>query len=296
VPDAAGHTWGAAVAAWCNVEERSESELLSLAKFGRLYPDRALADVTRENVDAALSFCRTAGTYMRYRTMIAAILNLAKTAGWLPNPPLLAVRRDKKVKPRDWLTHEQWDRLYAELPPHLKPAALFAIETGLRQENVFGLTWERVSLERRLVWIEAEDMKAGDAHGVPLNDTALAVLTGQQGLTYLPRKKRGAEPTTSPFVFPFRGAAIDSMKTAFMAACVRAELGSYVVKDGSSHYVGFVWHGLRHTWATWHMQNGTPKEVLQKLGSWKDPRMVERYAHHSPGHLAGYAGNTRKQT
>jgi integrase len=290
-----GHTWGAAVAAWCNVEDRSESELLSLAKFGRLYPDRALADVTRENVDAALSFCRSAGTYMRYRTMIAAILNLAKTAGWLPNPPLLAVRRDKKVKPRDWLTREQWDRLYAELPPHLKPAALFAIETGLRQENVFGLTWSRVDIERRKVWVEAEDMKADVALGVPLSEMAVSVLMAQRHVTYTPAKK-GAAPVTSSFVFPFRGKAIDSVKTAFMAACVRAKLGSYEVEDGASHYVGFVWHGLRHTWATWHAQNGTPIEVLQKLGGWKDPRMVQRYAHHSPGYLAGYADNTRKQT
>ena len=75
--------------AWTSIEPRSDSELLSLAKFGRNYPDRPLSEVTRENVDEALSFCRSAGTYMRYRTMIAAILNLAKKAKWIADPPLL---------------------------------------------------------------------------------------------------------------------------------------------------------------------------------------------------------------
>ena len=50
-------------------------------------------------------------------------------------------------------------------------------------------------------------------------------------------------------------------------------------------------HGLRHTWATWHVQNGTPLDVLQKLGGWSDLRMVMNYAHHSPRYLAKFANN-----
>lgn len=48
---------------------------------------------------------------------------------------------------------------------------------------------------------------------------------------------------------------------------------------------------LRHTWASWHIQNGTPIHVLQELGGWSDIRMVQRYAHLAPGHLACYADN-----
>ena len=71
-----------------------------------------------------------------------------------------------------------------------------------------------------------------------------------------------------------------------------AGLGEHT-KEG---YVGFTWHGLRHTWATWHIQNGTPVEVLKDLGGWSDLRMVMNYAHHTPGHLASFANNTRKKT
>ena len=54
----------------------------------------------------------------------------------------------------------------------------------------------------------------------------------------------------------------------------------------------FHWHDLRHTWASWHVQNGTPLAVLQELGGWRDLKMVLRYAHLAPGHLAPYAGNS----
>jgi len=49
------------------------------------------------------------------------------------------------------------------------------------------------------------------------------------------------------------------------------------------------WHDLRHTWASWHVQNGTPLHALQELGGWESSEMVRRYAHFSAEHLAPYA-------
>jgi integrase len=212
--------------------------------------------------------------------MIQAILNLAKEEGWLREVPKLATRTDKKVKPREWITHEQWAKLYSELPSHMKPMAEFAIETGLRQANVLGLKWKRVDITRRLVWVEGNETKAGAALSVPLSEGAVKVL----------KSVKGDHPE---FVFTFRGKPIADIKTGFQAACIRAGVGR-ISKSGA--YEGFTWHGFRHTWATWHIQNGTPLEVLQKLGGWSDLRMVMNYAHHTPGFVASYANNTRKKS
>ena len=270
-PTLKGRTWGGAVLLWCAAATRSDSELLSLAKFARVYKDRLITDVTRESVHTALSFCKTAGTYTRYRTMIAAILNAAKQEGWLREVPKLVSRTDKKTKPRKWLTHEQWAKLHAELPAHMKPMAQFAVETGLRQSNVLGLRWDRVDLERKLVWVEGIETKSGAALSVPLSDGAIKAL----------KTVAGQHKT---YVFTFRGNPIKEVKTAWAAACRRAEIP------------GTPWHSLRHTWATWHIQNNTPPDVLQKLGGWSDMRMLQTYLHHSPGHIASFADNARKKS
>ncbi|HEY6451821.1 MAG TPA: tyrosine-type recombinase/integrase, partial [Steroidobacteraceae bacterium] len=54
----------------------------------------------------------------------------------------------------------------------------------------------------------------------------------------------------------------------------------------------FRWHDLRHTWASWHVQGGTPLFALQELAGWETEKMVRRYAHLAAEHLAVYAGNT----
>lgn len=50
-------------------------------------------------------------------------------------------------------------------------------------------------------------------------------------------------------------------------------------------------HDLRHTWASWHVQNGTPLFVLKELGGWETLDMVKKYAHLDAGHLAQYANH-----
>ncbi|MBL4710919.1 MAG: tyrosine-type recombinase/integrase [Gammaproteobacteria bacterium] len=42
---------------------------------------------------------------------------------------------------------------------------------------------------------------------------------------------------------------------------------------------GFRLHDLRHTWASWHVQAGTPLNALQELGGRSCAEMVRRYAH-----------------
>jgi len=50
----------------------------------------------------------------------------------------------------------------------------------------------------------------------------------------------------------------------------------------------FRWHDLRHTWASWLVQAGTPLHVLQELGGWECVDMVRKYAHLSTAHLTEY--------
>jgi integrase len=272
---------------WVSAEARSTSELLSLKKLGANFADRPLAQCTPANLEEALSFCKTVGTFNRYAAMVNAILRLSGSSA------KLAPRKEKKKKPRQWITKEQWAKLYKELPVHMQPMAEFAIETGLRQSNVLQLKWEQVDLRRRFVWIEAQEMKDDDALPVPLSSRAHRVLAEKRELLEAAKKRKDDIGQSDVYVFTFRGKPITEIKTAFIAACVRAGLGKYT----NGKYHGFTWHGFRHTWATWHVQNKTPLDVLQKLGGWSDQRMVSNYAHHDAGYLAQYAdANARRRS
>ncbi|WP_408605675.1 tyrosine-type recombinase/integrase [Methylosarcina fibrata] len=56
----------------------------------------------------------------------------------------------------------------------------------------------------------------------------------------------------------------------------------------SAKYRANLQHDLRHTWASWLVQAGTPLHALQELGGWESVEMVRRYAHFSSDHLADY--------
>jgi integrase len=66
------------------------------------------------------------------------------------------------------------------------------------------------------------------------------------------------------------------------ARCLKRACGVAGITD-------FRFHDLRHTWASWHVQRGTPLLVLKDLGGWETLEMVQKYAHLAPSHLAHHA-------
>ena len=269
-PKLKGRKWSDAVAKWLEVKSPSTDEIASLLRFSKLYHDRLLTSMTPESVEDVLAIdCDTAATYNRRRARIQGVLAGVKVKLDIPKRA-----EGQKPEPR-WLRPNEWVALYAELPAHMKEWALFAITTGLRQANVLQLRWDQVDLKRRYCWIERDTAKGKRSFQVPLSAEALEVL----------HIVRDDHPE---FCFVYQGHPVSEIKTAFNKACVRAELGQII--DG--RYQGFTWHGFRHTWATWHVQNGTPLTVLQQLGAWSSYSMVLIYAHHAPSFLAGYADNS----
>ena len=258
---AAGHTWYEAVAAWLALQERSDPERRIILAYDP--GDIPLAEITHASFN--ISHHKPA-TYRRYVNLFRAILNHAKEIGLADSVPNFPKRKPPPDRVR-WITHEEWARLYAELPPHLKPPALFAVSTGLRQSNVLDLEWKRVDIDRRVTWFQATEMKNKFPHGIPLADDAVSALEAVKG-----QHER--------WCFTYSGERMEKVKGAWGRALVRAGI------------TDFTWHDLRHTWASWHVQNGTPLEALQKLGGWEDIAMVLKYAHLAPEHLAPYANNS----
>ncbi len=180
-----------------------------------------------------------------------------------------------------------------ELPGHLEDLAAFSLATGLRQANVTELEWSQVDLERRVAWIHPDQAKAKKAITVPMNDHAVVVLRRQIGkhpvriFTY--KGKPVAEANTKSWRKALDRTGIRPYDDGLLPSNKRKR---YPTRNPDEYkYQDFRWHDLRHTWASWHVQAGTPLHVLQELGGWASPEMVQRYAHLSAGHLADYANN-----
>ena len=278
-------SWLDACAAWLSAEPRSKSDRYSIRKLNTTFENCALADLVPTSFFPHLS--PVTGTFNRYAAIINAILNLAKEHGNLDKPPLIKMKKaaDGRIY---WLTKEEWERLYIQLPEHLKPMAKFSIATGLRQSNVTQLKWSQVDMKRKVMWVHADEAKGKKPIGLPLADDAMEVLRNQVGLD-------------KTFVFTYRGKPITKIKNAWQNAIERAGIGEVVYttdeneKKHRKFTSNFCWHAPRHTWATWHLQAGTPLPELQKLGGWaeRDMGMVMKYAHFAPEHLAGYANNAK---
>ena len=221
-------------------------------------------------------------TVNRHMAELSKILHYAHGRKWLAALPPIT-KMHEPAKRVAWLTKEQAAALLAELPPHLRSMAAFALATGLRESNVRLLCWQQVDLARCSAWIYADQAKGGRDFTVPLNAEAMHVLEVHRGahsrwVFPVPRWEKKAGPDDEPV----RVADSPTGKIsnhAWRKACERA---------------GLPWlkfHDLRHTWASWHVQAGTPLPVLKELGNWSTLAMVERYAHLGVSHVAGWAGN-----
>lgn len=261
-------TWIDAVIRW--LEESAHKRSLDMDKVHLAWLDpflksKKLSAIDRELIELIAkkkeSTNVTPATVNRVLELIRAILNRAhKDWGWLETTPVIRMRKVENRRVR-WLTRPEVNKLLKELPLHLKVMAAFSLATGLRESNVTNLKWHQIYLDKRHALVHADESKTKRAIPVPLNQQALAILKAQIG-------------KNPEYVFTYNGKPVTRCNNhAWRKALIRAG-----IKD-------FRWHDLRHTWASWHVQNGTPLHELQQLGGWSNYETVLRYAHLSSEHL-----------
>jgi integrase len=217
----------------------------------------------------------TKGKYLAFmRALLRAAANEWK---WLDRVPTIKIPVPKNKRFR-WISREEANRLIRELPDYLKPVVIFALQTGLRRSNIVDLEWQQVDMQRKVCWIHPEDAKAGKAIGVALNETACAVLRDQIGKhsTWVFVQETRTTRNKGKTAGVKRKLQVCANK-AFQSACARAGIEN------------FRFHDLRHTWASWLIQAGTPLSILQEMGGWESIEMVRRYAHLAPNQLAQHA-------
>lgn len=206
-------------------------------------------------------------TVNRYIASITRIMAISHESGWIAAKPKVNLREEGGIRIRYIDRSEARALLAAITQDWLRDLVTFALSTGMRQGEILSLKWSSVNLENRMCWVNAELAKSGHGRAIPLNDEALALITSQVG-------------KHPEFVFTRCGHGMVQIDDKmFKRACRKAGIEE------------FRFHDLRHTWASWHAQAGTPLTKLQALGGWRTIQMVMRYAHLSPVHLTEHVSN-----
>ncbi|MGE8674228.1 tyrosine-type recombinase/integrase [Achromobacter kerstersii] len=212
----------------------------------------------------------SAATKNRYLATLRRMLKLCEDWDWIDKCPKFSefVEPDNRVR---WEPPSVIGRLISAMTLEwMRDVSLVAVATGMREDELLSLRPSNVDMPQRNAWVIAEEAKSGYARSVPLNADAMAVLQRR-----VPKAKR--------FVFerPSRDGVVRKISQVD-ARCLRRACAEVGIDD-------FHFHDLRHTWASWHVQAGTPLMVLKDLGGWETLDMVQRYAHLAPSHLAHHS-------
>lgn len=263
--------WKEAAVRWCDEKHAKRDlpndieKLQYLDRFlGSLALDEISDDVMEliirtkraEIIEKRGAKARPAATLNRYRALIRAILRRAMNKWRWIDRMSCVIELEEENNARDrWITPSQAKQLLFALPEHQSVMVMLALATGLRQRNVLDLEWAEVDFDQGEIHIPAAKAKGKKPIHVALNETALQVLRSQLGLH--PER-----------VFTYRGLPLRNANNRAW----RKALKTAGITD-------FRWHDLRHTWASWLIQNGTPLYVLKEMGAWESLEMVQRYAH-----------------
>lgn len=168
-----------------------------------------------------------------------------------------------REKQRDnHLEFEQVRMLLTSLPDYLQLAVEWSVAAGTRRTATFSLEWSNIFLDRGYVFVRE---KGKPEFKVWLSPQLVDILHRARALGHpLGKRKRayGEDRDPERFVFCTR-----NWRKLWEAGLKEAGIDD------------FRWHDLRHTFATWLRQEGTPLEVVQRALGHKHITTTMRYAH-----------------
>jgi integrase len=192
---------------------------------------------------------RSGSTVAKYLCALSSAFKYAICdLGWCDQNPVVQVRKPPASKwRRRFLSDGERNALLEQTRPnlHLHAAVLLSLSTGIRQGELYKLTWSDLDTESR--WAILPECKNGDPRGVPLTENVLAAILA------LPRR--------SEHVFDF------DLTKAWRRALQAAQ-----IED-------FRWHDLRHSAASQLIVGGANHVQVAELLGHKTLSMVKRYAH-----------------
>ena len=241
-----------------------------LNNFRRFFGDPKISSmtpkmITRYKVERRQNGASSSTINRELYTLSKAFSLAVNEWEWLNANPVSKVSKEKEDNERDrWLSSDEEKRLLNYCPGWLIDIVVFALHTGLRQDELLSLEWPRVDFSRRTILIQKT--KTGKPRTLPVNRVALGILEE--------RSKVGSIKNDLVFLSA-NGTKFNrhNIKRAFKRSLMRAGIKN------------FRFHDLRHTFATRLVQKSEDLYKVAKLLGHRNIKMTQRYAHHCPESL-----------
>lgn len=214
-----------------------------------------------------LAKTRSSGTVRLMIALISHVYTVARKEWAIPVAnPVMDIRKPPPGRARDRrLSRAETAQLFRLGRQHRNPELLIiirlAIETGMRQGEILGLTWEAVDLDSRIIHLK--DTKNGSDRGVPLSRKALRMLRHHK-----PDDAKGS-------LFSYTG---DGLRASWKK----------LLKKGSIE--GLRFHDLRHEATSRLFEKGLDSMEVAAITGHKTLQMLKRYTHLNAGKLADKLG------
>ena len=205
---------------------------------------------------------RTSATVNRYIASLSAALTYAcRQLRWIDDNPCFNLIKLKEAPGRDRiLTEDEVQKLLEACRQsrcqYLYCIVLLAFTTGMRQGEILNLTWNQIDFNNHLAHLK--ETKNGSPRSVPLVEAALYELN----LLFQNRNP------SKPLIF--------ASKTPFGKIDINKPWNEALKQAGIE---GFVFHSIRHHFATLAARSGASNLQLKTALGHKTLQMLERYTH-----------------
>jgi integrase len=153
--------------------------------------------------------------------------------------------------------------------PHIYPALMLALNTGMRDAEIKRLTWRQVNFEKRYLAVGQSKTEAGEGRTIPLNSALYEALTAYAEWYAI----RFGEIRPEWYVFPFGRPRpndptrpVTTLKTAWRNLRKKAEITGR-------------WHDNRHTLITELAESGASDQTIMDIAGHVSKQMLKHYSH-----------------
>jgi len=233
--------------------------------------NKTLQEITMLDAEKIVNKIIKNGLAFRTAQYTAAVLrhalNKAVERGYLQVNPVSKIKVPRKDNRRTrFLTKEEANKLLSELKKRSQRTyemAFLSLYTGMGFGEVASLTWQDIDFDNGIIYIkDPKNRKSRVAY----------MMEGIKEL--LLAKKKNSNSNALVFTAQ-NNSKIINVPNSFEKAVKRLGLN----KDVTDPRDKVVFHTLRHTFASWLVQAGTPLYTVKELLGHKSIAMTERYSH-----------------